>query len=47
MSPASGKPPAVHAKKRTGAGSPFWSANTATAAATSATTRYPNVIAQS
>jgi hypothetical protein len=39
IKPASGNPPAVHARKRTGVGSPFWSANTATAAATSATTR--------
>jgi hypothetical protein len=39
INPASGKPPAVHARKRTGVGSPFWRANTATAAARSATTR--------
>jgi len=36
---ASGRPSAVHTMKRTGVGSPFWSANTATAAAMIATTR--------
>jgi len=36
---ASGRPSAVHTMKRTGVGSPFWSANTATAAAMIATMR--------
>jgi hypothetical protein len=35
--PASGKPSTVHATNRTAVGAPFWSANTATAAAMIAT----------
>jgi hypothetical protein len=39
ISAARGRPSALQAMKRTGVGAPFCSANTATAAATSATTR--------
>jgi hypothetical protein len=39
ISAASGRPAALQTMKRTGVGSPFCSANTATAAAISATTR--------